>query len=149
LRKFRHAFTVNANIDRVWEFYTDLHHLDVITPKQLQLRVDHAVSQKLAAGQTVSLSGRFVTRRTWNTDITYLEPFVYVDEMKNGPFKRWKHTHTFNNISDSETEVIDDVDFELPYGIIGKLFEGYAAGQLKRIFDHRQEATKADLEKSK
>jgi len=87
-----------------------------------------------------------VTRRTWNTDITYLEPYVYVDEMKNGPFKVWKHTHTFKKIGDNETEVIDDIDFELPYGIIGRLFEGYATSQLGSIFDHRQEATKAALE---
>ena len=146
MQKFLHTFTVSAGIDRVWEFYTDLHHLDVITPKQLQLRVDHAASQKLAAGQTVSLSGRFLTRTSWNTHITFLKPYVYVDEMKNGLFKRWKHTHTFTKISDSKTEVVDEVDFELAYGIIGKLFEGYATGQLRKIFDHRQEATKAALE---
>jgi len=146
LRKFLHTFTINAGIDRVWEFYTDLHHLNVITPRQLQLRVDNAISQKLAAGHRVSLSGRFVTRRTWNTDITYLGPYVYVDEMKNGPFKQWKHTHTFKKISDNETEVVDDIDFELPYGVIGRLFEGYATSQLAKIFDHRQEATKAALE---
>jgi ligand-binding SRPBCC domain-containing protein len=146
LKKFLNTFTVNAGIDKVWEFYTDLHHLDIITPKQLQLRVDHVISQKLAAGQTISLSGRFLTRRSWNTDITFLEPYIYVDEMKNGPFKLWKHIHTFKKINDNETEVVDEIDFELPFGVIGRLFERYAMGQLKRIFDHRQEATKAVLE---
>ena len=146
MRKFSHTFTVSANIDKVWKFYTDLHHLDVITPKQLQLRVDHAISQKLAAGQTVSLSGRFLIRRSWNTQITFLEPYVYIDEMKNGPFKRWKHTHIFRQLNDNETEVIDEVDFELPYGIIGILFEEYAANRLRKIFDLRRESTKAALE---
>src|SRR5215207_8083420 len=45
-----------------------------------------------------------------------------------------------------KTEVVDQVDFELPYGILGKLFEGYAYNQLRKIFDHRKIATIKNLE---
>ena len=36
---------------------------------------------------------------------------------------------------------MDQVDFELPYGILGKLFEAYTYNQLRKIFDHRKIAT--------
>jgi hypothetical protein len=35
-------------------------------------------------------------------------------------------TYKFNDIDGKEkTEIIDEIEFELPYGILGKLFEGY------------------------
>lgn len=37
--------------------------------------------------------------------------------------------------------MIDEIEFELRYGLLGKIFEGYAYGQLEKIFAHRKEAT--------
>ena len=35
----------------------------------------------------------------------------------------------------------DEIEFELQYGFIGKMFERYALDKLKKIFAHRQQAT--------
>jgi ligand-binding SRPBCC domain-containing protein len=43
-------------------------------------------------------------------------------------------------------EIIDEVEFELPYSILGKLFEGYANKQLQNIFEYRKTATVKTLE---
>jgi ligand-binding SRPBCC domain-containing protein len=51
--------------------------------------------------------------------------------MLSGPFKKWRHLHRFGSIEGKQTEIIDEVDFELPYGILGKVFEGYAYKQLQ------------------
>ena len=56
--------------------------------------------------------------------------------MVSGPSKKWRHLHKFHDLDHGQkTEVVDQVDFELPYS---KLFEGYAYNQLRRIFDHRK-----------
>ena len=56
--------------------------------------------------------------------------------------KKWRHLHKFHNIIDGkQTEIIDEVEFELPYGVLGKLFEGYAYKQLQNIFEYRKIAT--------
>ena len=45
--------------------------------------------------------------------------------MVSGPSKKWRHLHKFHDLDHGQkTEVVDQVDFELPYGIIVKLFEG-------------------------
>jgi ligand-binding SRPBCC domain-containing protein len=45
----------------------------------------------------------------------------------------------FHDIDQKQTQVIDEVDFELPYGIIGKLlFEGYTYNRFEKIFAHRK-----------
>ena len=147
---FRHIFVVNNNIDRVWEFYTDIKHLEIITPKEMDLKIINTTTgQKLTQGSEIWLAGKiiFLTKMTWHSRITHLKQYEYVDEMLNGPFKKLRHLHMFHDINQKQTQVIDEVDFELPYGIIGKLlFQSYAHNHLERIFAHRSIATIKALE---
>lgn len=145
MRQFRHAFTVNADIDRIWEFYTDIGHLQVISPPHMQLRLIKSTHQKIVQGSEVWLTGILFTRSNWHSRITSLAPYEYVDEMLTGRFRMWKHLHGFRKIAD-KTEVIDEVDFELHYGLLGKIFESYVSSQLEKIFAHRKQATIKALE---
>lgn len=145
MHKFRHVFTVNADIDRVWEFYTNIGHLKVISPTQMQLRLVKSTHQKLVQGSEVWLTGILVTRSNWHSRITSLAPYEYLDEMLTGRFRVWKHLHGFHKIGD-KTEVIDEVDFELHYGMLGRIFEGYVNSQLEKVFAHRKQATIKALE---
>ena len=142
LRIFNHSFAVDASIGKVWDFYTDLHHLEVITPKRLDLKIIEASSDKITQWQTASFSSRLLFSVTWNTRITACKPYTYVDEMSNHAlFKRWKHTHFFHKMSENQTGVEDEIEFELRYGLFGKMFERYALDKLKKIFAHRQQET--------
>ena len=82
----------------------------------------------------------------WHSKITFFEEHEYIDEMLSGPFKKWRHLHRFHSIDGRQTEVIDEVEFELPFGILGKLFEGYAYKQLQNTFEYRKIATVKALE---
>jgi ligand-binding SRPBCC domain-containing protein len=78
------------------------------------------------------------------------QQYLYVDEMLSGPFKIWRHLHKFcdvdNNNNQKQTRVIDEIHFELPYAIIGKLFDGYVYRRLEKIFGNRKLATIRALE---
>lgn len=145
LRTFRNSFEVDADIDRVWRFYIDIGHLEVITPKELKLRVLRSTQQVLTQGSEVWLEGRLITKSRWHSAITVLRPYEYVDEMLEGKFKVWKHAHKFRRLDHGATEVIDEITFELPYGLLGRLFEGYILRRLVQIFEHRKRATIAAL----
>lgn len=149
MRIFSHSFIVKRPIEKVWNFYTDVGHLEVITPKKIDLTIINVTNQKIIQGQEIWLSGKIATkirRERWHSKIMLLRPYEYVDEMLTGPFKKWKHIHKFQSIDDKQTEVTDVVEFELPYSIIGKLFEGYAYKQLQDLFEHRKLATIKSLE---
>jgi ligand-binding SRPBCC domain-containing protein len=149
LQTFKNTFLVNSNINKVWEFYTDINHLKIITPKEMKLKVINTTDQKFSQGTEIWIEGKiFISKgRTWHSIITFLKPYEYVDEMVSGPFKKWKHLHKFCDLDHGQkTEVVDQVDFELPYSILGRLFEGYAYSQLRKIFDHRKIATIKNLE---
>ena len=69
--------------------------------------------------------------------------------MLSGPFKRWKHLHKFRyDVQLNQTEIVDEVEFQLPYGTMGRIFEGLTNIELKRIFEHRKMATTKALEMS-
>jgi ligand-binding SRPBCC domain-containing protein len=145
LRTLKYTFIVNNNIDKVWEFYTDIKHLEIISPKEMNLKIINSTTgQKLIQGSEIRIARKiiFLRKTTWHSKITYLKLFEYVDEMLKGPFKKWRHLHRFYDINQKQTQVIDEVDFELPHGIIGELlFEGYTYNRLEKIFAHRKEAT--------
>ncbi len=143
MQNFKHQFIVNCSVDKVWEFYTDVKHLEIITPKETDLKIINVTSQNIVQGQEIWCSGKIIAKRrtVWHSKITFLKPYEYVDEMLGGPFKRWRHLHKFHDIDRKQTEVVDEIEFELPYGIFGKLFEGYAYKQLHKIFEHRKVAT--------
>jgi ligand-binding SRPBCC domain-containing protein len=151
LRAFKHSFIVNSSIDRVWEFYTDIKHLKIITPIEIELKITRGTSQKLIQGSEFWFEGKLmIFKRRWHSVIKSIKPYEYLDEMLTGPLRRWRHLHKFNDIhindEQKKTEVIDEVDFELPYSPVEKLFEGYVSKRLENFFDYRKAATIKSLE---
>ena len=119
----------------------------------MNLEIIKTTSKDIVQGQEIWVSGKIFEaikirrKMIWHSKIALLKKYEYTDEMLEGPFKKWRHKHIFYNIMDgTQTEIIDEVEFELPYGVLGKLFEGYAYKQLQNIFEYRKIATVKALE---
>ncbi len=141
MTKFINKFIVNEDIEKVWQFYTDIKHLEIISPKKLNLKIITTTNQKITLGQESTISAKIIILRIWHSKIIFFQKYEYIDEMLTGPFKKWKHFHKFNQIRENETEVIDEVEFDLPYGIFGKVISIYVNQKLKKIFEHRKDET--------
>lgn len=75
----------------------------------------------------------------WVAEHTALEPGrMFRDEQRQGPFKRWVHTHHF-----ADGELLDEIDWETPLGAL----HGTVAAKLERAFAYRHAVTRADLER--
>ena len=46
----------------------------------------------------------------------------FVDEMEKGKFKSFKHEHSFVE-KDGKTVMIDNLNYETPFGIFGSFFD--------------------------
>ena len=142
LSKFIHKFIINEDIERVWEFYTDIRHLEIITPKKLNLKIINTTNQKIILGQETTISAKIIIiERIWHSKITFFQQYEYIDEMVEGPFIKWKHTHKFKRINNNKTEIIDKVEFSLPYGIFGKIGSIFFTIILRQLFEHRKDET--------
>ncbi|MEU7571163.1 SRPBCC family protein [Micromonospora sp. NPDC049240] len=80
---------------------------------------------RLAAGDTVTWEARhFGLPWRMTVRITdYRRPYGFTDEQVSGPFRRWRHEHTFTpNPADRAATVMRDViDFSAPMGPLGRL----------------------------
>ena len=80
--KFINKFIINEDIEKVWEFYTDIRHLEIITPKKLNLKIINTTNQKIILGQETVISAKIMAiPRTWRSKITFFQQYEYIDEM--------------------------------------------------------------------
>ncbi len=81
-------------------------------------------------------------RIEWTSRITdFAWNRYFYDEQIRGPFAAFRHRHgTSAEYLDgrSGTMVIDDIEYQLPYGPLGRLVDGLVYRQLERWFEERQ-----------
>ncbi len=80
----------------------------------------------------------------WRTRIVAFDPpYSFADEQIRGPYRLWHHTHEFAAV-DGGTRMIDRVDYELPFGPLGRLVHALLVRRsLRKIFDYRRDAVNA------
>jgi ligand-binding SRPBCC domain-containing protein len=106
------------------------------------LKIINTTNQKIILGQEMIISAKIIIiERIWHSKITFFQQYEYIDEMLEGPFIKWKHTHKFQGINKNKTEVIDKVEFILPYGIFGKIGSIFFTKILGQLFEHRKHET--------
>ncbi len=140
--KLLRTAVIPASLDEVWIFFSDPRNLARITPESMTFDIVSAPDRAIRRGDEIvyrlKIAGIPVR---WVSQITEVEErAMFVDVQKSGPYSLWHHRHVFRD-TDGGVEMIDDVDYELPFGPAGRLFGSWFVRlQLKRIFDHRASA---------
>lgn len=103
---------------------------------------------KITAGSHVQLKGsvlglpvKYLARHT-----VYDPPRHFQDVQEQGPFASWVHDHRFETVSESQSRLIDHIEYQLPLGALGRRFGGgLADGKLETMFRYRHATTLHDL----
>ncbi|MBC8646324.1 MAG: SRPBCC family protein [Thermoanaerobaculia bacterium] len=124
---------------QVWAFFSDPGNLARITPGSLRFQIVGGPPPPLSRDSRIVYRIRwaFLTLR-WITRISRWEPeTVFEDVQEKGPYRRWVHSHLFTS-EDGGTRMRDRVEYELPFGILGRLAHRLLVRrQLEGIFRHR------------
>ena len=158
---YRRTTRVPSPIEDVWAFHSTVDGLRELTPGWMRLRIDGVEGPDgstdpdiLVAGSEIRMSVRPFgagPRQRWTSRIVERDPggetspersARFVDEMEDGPFRRWEHTHAFCADGD-ETLLVDTVAYRLPLGPIGDVagpaakigFEGMFRDRHRRTVD--------------
>jgi ligand-binding SRPBCC domain-containing protein len=71
----------------------------------------------------------------------YLPGRQFTDVQKQGPFHLWEHTHTVLPDGPDACILIDHVEYELPFGVLGRLVLPFVRWKLKGMFAWRHQVT--------
>jgi hypothetical protein len=72
---------------------------------------------------------------------------MFADRMVEGPFAGWLHKHIVTHRGPDQCVLTDDIEYELPLGILGRVFGGpFARRNLERMFEYRHEVTRKACE---
>lgn len=124
-----------------WDFFSSPRNLAAITPASMGFEVLSGGDRPMFPGQVIQYYVRplWGIRMRWVTEITHVqEGAFFVDEQRFGPYAFWHHKHFFSEI-EGGTEMVDVVDYALPYGFLGSwLHPLLVSPKLEEIFDFRQ-----------
>lgn len=163
-RHFQSEQWVPAPVERVFAFFADPHNLPRIMPPGLGTKLVklNLVPPRFPAGQVPPGTLRMAGAGTEMTVAFRVIPYVPVHErwvvninefslnrffqdvQKQGPFRRWQHTHGFERVVQNGidgTLIHDEVEYEVGFGAVGRGLELVVFQQMFRsTFNYRKRA---------
>ena len=135
---------VAAPIERVFDLSrsVDLHKHSM--RKHKEEPIGGVINGLLNKGTEVTWKAHHLFKtRILKTKITAFDkPNSFTDEQVTGDFKMMKHEHHFKPCENG-TIMIDLIEFEAPYGSVGKLFSKlYLTRYLKNLIEQRNKSIK-------
>jgi len=156
---YTRSVRVEAPLEEVWDFHSRIEGLERLTPDWMNMVVeevrgpnDEPDPEIMDVGTVAVTSVRLFDvgpRQHWTAEIVARErsngAARFVDEMTEGPFPRWKHTHLFYG-DETETLVCDRVEYALPGGEVGRAVSPLAFVGFEPMFRYRHRETRRVLE---
>ena len=139
---------INISVEEeLFNFHLDSNNITKITPKDTKVELLSADTQTYE-GKIVSIkTTKFFISTYWDVEIQKLEfPNILVDVAVKSPFKYWKHQHIFTK-KGNMCELKDVIEYEMPFGILGKIVNPLIKKDIISMFEYRHKKTKEILEK--
>lgn len=100
----------------------DLHMESMLKSKEKA--IEGKTTGLINQGETVKWKGKhfglYLTHKSLIAEM--IPPSFFVDEMVEGLFKSFRHEHHFKQ-DGSKTTMIDIIEYQTPFGLLGKLFD--------------------------
>lgn len=113
---------IKAPAKRIFDLSRSISLHKISTAHTQEKAIAGVTSGLINKDETVTWQAKhlFKTRQFTSKIMEMQSPLFFEDEMTQGDFKSFKHQHHFKQV-DNGTIMIDLVDFESPYGALGKL----------------------------
>ena len=138
---------IHCSLEELYRFHTDMKNLQAISPKGIQVTLLNEGFVPKEGGILRLKTVKNFIPIIWEVKIEMMDsPNLLVDIAMKSPFKSWKHSHIFTQIDENLCELKDSIEYKLPFGFIGSLFNFFIQYELESMFTHRHTITKQLLE---
>jgi uncharacterized protein (TIGR01777 family) len=130
--------------NEVFSFFTNPYNLEQITPPFLNFKVESSTDKEVKQGTKIAYKLKLHgIPLKWLTKIEeFVDAAKFVDNQEKGPYKRWHHTHSFEDLHQG-TLMKDRVLYRLPLHWLGRLVaHTYVTKDVNKIFDYRTKVLK-------
>jgi ligand-binding SRPBCC domain-containing protein len=142
---------ISAPIERVFDLSRSINLHKISTAHTNEEAIAGVTTGLINKNETVTWRAKhlFKTRQYTSIISEMQSPIFFIDEMQKGDFKSLRHEHHFKQV-DNGTIMIDVLNFESPYGIIGKWFNKiYLKNYLQKFIIQRNVVIKEYAETEK
>ncbi len=148
--RFVKQSVIQASAERVWAFHEAPDAFERLQPPWQETEIVQAPTS-LEVGTRVVLRAKFGP--VWQTivaeHVEYEAGRMFADRMVEGPFSAWLHRHIITPQGPDQCLLSDEIEYELPMGVLGRVFGGWFADlNLKRLFAYRHQVTREICENS-
>ena len=142
---------IAAPVERVFDLSRSINLHRISTVHTNERAIGGTMNGLINLNETVTWEAKhlYKTRRFTSKIIEMERPVNFIDEMVKGDFKHFRHEHHFKAIENG-TIMIDLIEFESPYGIIGKWVNSfYLKNYLEQLVIRRNKVIKEYGESTK
>ena len=137
---------INCTLEELFSFHKDSANIKLITPSNIKVELLDADTTTQECKVVNIKTTKLFIPTYWKVIIDKIEyPNLIVDIAVQSPFKSWKHQHIFTQ-KDCVCELKDIIEYELPFGVLGKIIEPFIEYDITKMFDYRHIQTKKILE---
>ena len=117
---------IAAPVDRVFNLSRSINLHQISTIDTNEKAIGGVLNGLININETVTWQAKHLFKtRQFTSKITAMQsPDFFIDEMLKGDFKSFHHEHHFKAVENGSI-MIDVVNFESPYGIIGKIANSF------------------------
>jgi hypothetical protein len=142
------SIAIQAPIEAVFDFHLDTKNLGLISPPWMKTKLIRESGEGLGKIIEMQVVQYNVFPSHWLVRIEeYDRPFRLTDLVLSGPMKYFRHERTFSQPCASLTEIKDHLEYEVPFGAIGKIADKLSIRKMmEQMFEYRHKMTKEILE---
>jgi len=133
---------IHATPERVFDFHEWPEALRLLMPPWQSARIISQARISELGSRTIieaTIIGPFTAR--WVAEHTaYEPPRMFEDVQVAGPFRCWRHRHIITP-GPNGAVLRDEIDYEPPLGLVGRVANPLIERRLRRLFDYRHRIT--------
>jgi len=147
--QFQYASEFPYRVDQLFDYHQQAGAISRLIPPWESASVLSS-DDSLKIGSIVKVSNQLgPIPLTWVAEHTELAGNqLFVDELRSGPFARWKHLHLFETVNLTSSKLSECIEYQLHAAPMSNFLKPWVEEKLRAMFRFRHQITRDDLKLS-